>query len=235
MSLCADITVPGPDVGLGRVLADLDVRVEFEPLVPTDDRYLPYLWVDGERDAVDRFDDRVTGVDAVASASTLQERGSTRLYWIDWDVRADGVFAAASRSRASVKRAIGTPAGWGMRLQGADRNCLASFRDECLARSIPFTLERLRAPRLTTERGTELTGPQREALRLAHEEGYYDVPRGTTLERLGATLDVSRQAVSHRLRRGTKRLVEEVLLDPGDRLADRLDGATARVRGEHRV
>lgn len=234
MSLCAEITVPGAETALGWVLRDLDVRVEFDPIVPTEDAYLPYLWVEGSQDTVDRFEDRIRGVEAVAGVSALQERDSRRLYWVDWESRSDGVFGAASRSDACVKRAIGTPEGWGLRLQGIDRTCLASFRDECAARSIPFTLQRLRSARPTIDTGTELTEPQRDALRLAYDEGYYDVPRDTTLERLGATLDVSRQAVSNRLRRGTKRLVEDVLLDAGNLFEDRLDAVTSGAVGEQR-
>lgn len=234
MSLCAEITVPGGETALGRILRDLDVRVEFDPLVPTDNAYLPYLWVEGSQDTVDRFEDRVRGVETVAGVSALQEHDSRRLYWIDWESRSDGVFGAASRSDACVKRAIGTPEGWGVQLQGIDRTSLASFRDECAARSIPFTLQRLRSVRPTVDRGAELTEPQRETIRLAYDEGYYDVPRGTTLERLSTTLEISRQAVSHRLRRGTKRLVEDVLLDPGHLFEDRLDAVTSEAVGEQR-
>lgn len=234
MSLCAEITVPRGETALGWALSDLDVRVEFDPLVPTDDHYLPYLWVDAAQEAIDQFEDRLATVDAVTSVSTLQERGSTRLYWLDWDAPSDGVFGAASRSEASIKRAVGTADGWGLRVQGVDRNSLASFRDECTAHSIPFTLERLREPRPTVNRGTKVTDPQREALRLAHETGYYDVPRRAELDTLGATLDVSRQAVSHRLRRGTKRLVEEVVLDPSDLLEERIDAAGLQAAGDGR-
>lgn len=234
MSLCAEITVSPADAGFGRVFSDVDVRVEFDQLVPTGDRFLPYLWIDGPEEAVDRFEDRVARVDAVANVAPPEDRDSSRLYWVDWETRPDGVFAAADRSDASIKRAVGTPTGWGLRLQAADRSCLASFRDECVDRSITFTLERLHAPRPTGVRGSKLTGPQRVALKLAHGEGYYDVPRSTTLERLGARLDVSRQAVSYRLRRGTKRLVEEVLVDPGDPLDDRFDELAMRTGVDHR-
>lgn len=235
MSLCAEITVRRADTAFREVFSDVDVLVEFDPFVPTGDHFFPYLWVDGDRDAVGRFEDRITDVAAVASASALQDRGSSRLYWIDWEARPEGVFAAASRSDVSVKRAIGTELGWGLRLQGHDHDCLASFRDECVAQSIRFTLERLHPPRPATTRGGSLTESQRESLKLALEEGYYDVPRGTTLELLGESLGVSRQAVSNRLRRGTKRLVEAILLDPGDRLEDRIDTPTLRAGGEERI
>lgn len=225
MNVAAEITVPEIQTALGRVTADIDVRFELERLVPLNDQQLPYLWVDVAPKDTDRFEEVVTEVDSVGNISSLWERGTTRLYWVDWAGVPDGVFAAASQSETNVKRAVGTPDGWGIQLMAPERDRLASFRDECASRSIPFTLERLRAPQPPMDRGIKLTEPQRKALRLAFENGYYEIPRQTTLDALGSSLNVSRQAVSHRLRRGTKRLIEEVLSDPSDRLSTRLDAA----------
>jgi predicted DNA binding protein len=43
---------------------------------------------------------------------------------------------------------------------------------------------------------------------LAYERGFFDIPRRATAADLAAELDVSRQAVSERLRRGYAALVE---------------------------
>jgi predicted DNA binding protein len=58
-----------------------------------------------------------------------------------------------------------------------------------------------------------VTGPQREALVLAVERGYYDIPRRCSTAELAAVLGVSDQAVSERLRRGIATLVERTLGD----------------------
>jgi len=52
-----------------------------------------------------------------------------------------------------------------------------------------------------------LTSEQREALKLAYEEGYYDDPRGTDQAALADSLGISRQALSARLRRGYRALL----------------------------
>jgi predicted DNA binding protein len=67
-----------------------------------------------------------------------------------------------------------------------------------------------------------LSEPQREALRVALERGYFDVPRETSLARLGAELGVSDTAVSLRLRRGISAalgglLDDQPALTPPDR------------------
>ena len=57
----------------------------------------------------------------------------------------------------------------------------------------------------------EITPKQWEALELAFERGYYDRPRRTDLSALAAELDISKSAVSQRLRAAETRLVSAVL------------------------
>lgn len=57
-----------------------------------------------------------------------------------------------------------------------------------------------------------LTEPQREALVLACERGYFEEPRRTSLEELAAELDLSASAVGARLRRGMKSLIGMALI-----------------------
>lgn len=89
-----------------------------------------------------------------------------------------------------------------------DREALGAFRAFCLDRDLDFRLHRLYDN--DRERGPSrerLTSHQREALRLAHEGGYFRIPRGTTLGDIAAELGISNQAASERVRRGCGRLV----------------------------
>lgn len=52
-----------------------------------------------------------------------------------------------------------------------------------------------------------LTEKQRRTLALALDEGYYDRPRKTDLAALADALDISRSAVSQRIRTAEKKLV----------------------------
>lgn len=56
-----------------------------------------------------------------------------------------------------------------------------------------------------------LTDEQRDALALAYERGYFTEPRETDLEALADELGISPSAVSGRLKRGMKLLIEESL------------------------
>lgn len=58
-----------------------------------------------------------------------------------------------------------------------------------------------------------LTDKQREALTLALEEGYYDRPRDASLTELASRLDISKSAVSQRIRGAERKLIESAL-DP---------------------
>lgn len=67
--------------------------------------------------------------------------------------------------------------------------------------------------------GSTLTEKQREALALAVELGYYDQPRGATLDDLAERLGISRSGVSQRLNAIERKLVRERATEvacPGD-------------------
>jgi len=55
-----------------------------------------------------------------------------------------------------------------------------------------------------------LTDRQHEAVRAAHEHGYYEVPREGTVEDVAATLDCAPSTASNHLRKAEARLIEAV-------------------------
>ncbi|MEF8801015.1 MAG: helix-turn-helix domain-containing protein [Halolamina sp.] len=89
---------------------------------------------------------------------------------------------------------------------------MSAFGQQCADLDIPFTIDRLSPASPPDENvPADLTAPQKQALQVAREEGYFDVPRETTLDELGSELGVPRQAVSFRIRRGIRRLADERL------------------------
>lgn len=57
-----------------------------------------------------------------------------------------------------------------------------------------------------------LSHQQRDALILALERGYFDVPRGVTLTEIGDELGITQQATSERIRRAAQKVLRSVLL-----------------------
>jgi predicted DNA binding protein len=56
-----------------------------------------------------------------------------------------------------------------------------------------------------------LTEKQHEAVLLAYRMGYFDSPRQAGLAEIAAELDISRQALASRLRRGLRHIVGNAL------------------------
>ena len=59
----------------------------------------------------------------------------------------------------------------------------------------------------------DVTDPQREALKLAYEYGYFNTPREATLAEIAEELGISQQALGSRLRRANRRLIEREIID----------------------
>lgn len=101
-------------------------------------------------------------------------------------------------------------AGWHVRLLFPDRAAVSTFTRRCGADGMR---PRVRAVQATDSSHVgpayELTSAQAETLRVAVERGYFDVPRRVTLETIATELDVSKQAVSERLRRGLQSLLTD--------------------------
>lgn len=71
-----------------------------------------------------------------------------------------------------------------------------------------LTLRRLTRDREPEPPGEGLSDHQREALRLAYEMGYFEIPAKTSLEDIAEELGVTASAVSERLRRAQTHLIE---------------------------
>jgi predicted DNA binding protein len=102
---------------------------------------------------------------------------------------------------------------WLFRIRFNDHESLSAFSDYCRRHEIRLNVRRVH--NLTAEELNdapfELTDEQREALELAVERGYFEVPRRATLSDLAGDLDVSQQAVSERLRRGTNKVMRALV------------------------
>lgn len=92
------------------------------------------------------------------------------------------------------------------------RETLRSVVDDLRATGASVSLERIQVDAVASDTvpdGVALTPKQREVLSLAVESGYYDRPRGATLDDLADELDVTPSAVSQRLNAIERKLVCE--------------------------
>jgi predicted DNA binding protein len=107
--------------------------------------------------------------------------------------------------------AVVTDRGWRVRAEFADRRDLATFRDACQDAGVGFRPLRLFEAEADVDDDYGLTNPQHEALLAAHRMGYFDVPRDADLSDLADELGTTTSALSERLRRGQRRLIERTI------------------------
>lgn len=208
----AVVNVPAQSFVLADAIPE-DVTVELGRLVPLIGRFLPFLWVRGETGALSRFERRARDDDAVRALTGVETAGTSRLYRVEWNLTSTPLGEAIAASQVVVRRVESGVDEWHVHLLSLEPRSLATFGEQCEHRGVPLTVDRLSPARSPDDAPVfDLTPSQAEALRVAQQAGYFDVPRGATLDELGEELGITRQAVSLRLRRGIRRLVEVALL-----------------------
>jgi len=113
---------------------------------------------------------------------------------------------------ATVLDAYGWRDRWKLRVMYPDRNELSGVSEFCNSHGLSFDVESVREMDGEPAGRYGLTSEQFDALTAAAERGLFEVPRGVTVEELAGEFDVSHQAMSERIRRGTGALVEDTLL-----------------------
>ncbi|MUV90398.1 DNA-binding protein [Halapricum sp. CBA1109] len=114
---------------------------------------------------------------------------------------------ALATTESAIERIEVTPDGWIQSGWFANREAFDAFR-AFWQDNAGFTLRRLTRDGDPAEPGEGLTDRQQEALRIAYEMGYFDIPREASLDDIAAELDISPSSLSERLRRAQTHLIE---------------------------
>lgn len=217
MSVIATVELPSDEFPLGRVVSsDETGRMTVETTVPTSEEIIPYVWVPST--VSERTLKKLENRSAVAGASIIDEVDGYRLVKLEWENEVDGVLEAIQGTNAIVTSSFGTADRWTFRLRFPDYETLSTFHRKCLERNVSIELVQVYEASGSRVNGLfGLTDPQRDLLVIAYEEGYFEVPRGTSLVELGEQLEISDSAVSQRIRRGLKSLLETTVVDESGR------------------
>jgi predicted DNA binding protein len=100
---------------------------------------------------------------------------------------------------------------WHDRMRFPDRETFKELRDWFGELGIKFELRGVYTDTEYRQNTAGLTPEQREALVVAYDNGFFDVPRESTMHDIAESIGISDQAVSERLRRAHARLVEAAL------------------------
>ena len=211
MATIARFTVPAGDFPLGRIFEDLPgATIELERIVPTTDRALPYFWVWGVEPG--RVAAALESDPALASVTLVDEVDGSGLFRTTWNGDVDGLISVILGTDVTLLSATATSDNWLFEFRADDVEGIAEFQSACRDDDIAATLTRVYAlSEMRSGSEYELTSDQHEALLLAFERGYYDDDRSVSLEELGEELEISRPAVSARLRRGYRNLLRSTL------------------------
>ncbi|OLZ40393.1 bacterio-opsin activator [Natrinema saccharevitans] len=151
-------------------------------------------------------------IDPTVTDPVLVDRYPDRLvYRVTLTDRAVTFTAATAAVGGRLLDCSSCRAGWQVQLRFPDRDRLVSFNDYCRDRDVSVTVDHLRVSDEDDDGVVALTDKQQELLTVAHEEGYFEVPRGISQEELARRLGVSKSAVSQRLRRAIGELCAQTL------------------------
>lgn len=161
----------------------------------------------------DAFNDALDADPTIAEYTVLERFEQTAYYIVTYaaDAPAKGTYHVAVEHDITYLTIQLQDGEYRIRARVPDRAALAAFRTYCQENDVPFQLERIYQDSSSGELAYGLTAAQQEALAVAYEQGYFDSPRETSLSAIAGELDISRQAVADRLRRGHKRLLEATL------------------------
>lgn len=183
--------------------------VEFLPVIPRGEGTAPLVAV--EDDAPNRRAAGLRSLPNVSSVDLVSERDARSVFRVTWADDPIGGFAFDDVD-GHLLRAVGRVDGWHVTMLFDGQGSLTSFWEMVREGDVCVTVETVKTSPTYPESVSEsLSSQQRETLCRAVERGYFGIPRGCTAAELGEEFDISDQAVSERLRRGTKLLVERSL------------------------
>ncbi|MDS0294232.1 helix-turn-helix domain-containing protein [Halogeometricum luteum] len=219
MVVIVHFLVDADDFALGRATqGGAETHVELERVVPTAGCAMPFFWAFGTE--FEAFERSVRESDAVEELRLLARVDGRALYRVRWTETAPSLTAAIAAHDATVLEASGGRT-WSFRVRFPDHRDLTAFHEDCRERGVDLHVERITTldAEHASEYGFDLTSKQSEALRLAVEAGYFEVPRRVTLSEVAEELEISQQAASERVRRGADAVLRRTLLSrsEGDR------------------
>lgn len=207
----ATFTIESNRFPLGSIFETLEtVSVELERVIPINHGTIPYFWVIGT--GVDDVIDEIESHPGIEEVELLDRAADQSLFRCTWVLDGDTVLRGIVETDISLLKAVGTTDGWTFWIRSETPEALSAFQSYCVDHGIDVTVTSVHGLQPLRKPAIDLTASQRETLVTAFEKGYFDSPRRATLEAVATEFDISPQAVGSRLRRGTRRLVEQTLI-----------------------
>lgn len=211
-AVVVEFDLPAGEFALSQTISTLDsIEFTIERFVAADpDHVMPYIWITG----CSRTDAEATLADdpSVESIQLLSELDGEYLYQMDWIDQIDTLIQVLVEEDGTVLDAQGDGSGWHLRALFPERDAVSRTYEYC--REKDFAIDFRSIYQLDDGRQGRfgLTDEQQDVIEIALKNGYFDVPREITLTDLADELDISHQALSERLRRGEKSILENTVI-----------------------
>lgn len=210
--LVATLSIPPEALALEHASSAVpEIELEAERVAAHSTEWvMPCLWISHE--SFDAVDEALRADPSVATVVESEAFDETAFYHVEWTDAVERRINSYVDKEGSILEARLADGTWEVDIRFADREQFDDFRDDITERGHSFQLLSLSEPTQSTAETDHVTPTQREALVTATNQGYFRVPREATIAELASELEISHQAVSELLRRGTENLVSSTLL-----------------------
>ncbi len=214
MGTVVDITLPTEQFALSETFQTVpDATFETIPVAAHGPRgVMPFVW--GSASDLQALDDAVRADETTDEVSRLSANANRILYQIRWRARVRVLIDVFVQANGSLLAAQGADDRWELRVLFPERASVSTTCENWRNYGIDPSIKRVNGVSGMVDcGGIELSECQHKSLVEAFEMDYYDVPRGITLDNLANELEVSHQALSERLRRGHRNLIQTTLCE----------------------
>lgn len=214
MGKVLDLSIPTEQFALGDTFASLpDATVETVP-VAAHGPHEPMSFLSVSSSNTSRLDALLRSDETTKGVTRLSGNGGRLFYRIRWRMQVQIVIDMLLQTTGSLLSANGTSDEWKLCVMFPEQVSVSTIYENWREHGIDPTILRINGVSgMVGHDGLKLSQCQHDTLLKAFEMDYYDVPRGVNLDGLAEELHVSHQALSERLRRGHRNLVQTTLYD----------------------
>jgi len=210
MATIVKATVPAEQFALSETFQVVP-EVEFDAArlaTHGTDRVVPLLWAtNADTDSVLAA---IMTDETTREARVITSRNRYTLFRMEWTEQVRFLTHVLTEENGAVVSAQGSSEGWTFRILFPERDAVSATCEAC--KEYDIAIERIAAledaPSLD---GSRLTDDQFRTMKEAVDKGYYEVPRRTNLQKLASEFAVSHQALSERLHRGHRALIQSAI------------------------
>lgn len=212
MSTIITVDLPADEFALQKTLESTpDIEFEVERVAAHEgDSVTPYVWVTA--DDLEQVKAMLADDDSIRNAELLEEVDGSQLYRMDWVGQVELITHMLTEEKATVLDAYGQKGWWTLRILFPEHDGLSRANEFSENAGLTFKIKTIHEMEAERHGRFGLTETQHETLQAAIKQGFYDIPRSVTIDELAADLDISHQALSERLRRAHRNLVQDALL-----------------------